>query len=194
MSKTAQATTVKIIDIASWKAQHLIPNKRIDSDRLIERGKDYLYRIRQSPGTTFERLSLRVFQRCIAICRSLYPADQNISEALAHHISKSFSLLLENPEYYYGFFDFIVYQGKDIPGMLVSANGCLLTAALYCTPPWEVFEPELSGFYTRWGNRLFCDLNENRCRSPAIKLLSDERYMRKAVEAVVNLFSHPSKI
>lgn len=194
MTETAPCMTCEVVDISSWKATRLVADKRIDSDRLIDRGKSCLIQIPQAIGTTPDKLNTRVFRRYVTVLKPLYPNDQNTAESIAFHASKAFSMLLEDPERYYAFFDFVVYKGKEILKMALSANGCLLTAALYRTPPWEVFEPNLFEFYARWSSRLYGALYDNRFRSNAIKLLSDERHMKKAVEATANLFMHPSKI
>lgn len=193
MANVAGKTSGLLVPIGHGKAK-ILKWKRIDSDRLIEKGKDHIRRIPQSANTFPERLESRIYRRCLALIKPKYSGDSDSAHGVALHVQKAFLALLKDPDQYYGFFDFVVYKGEDIPDMIHSANGCLLTAALYRIPPWEAFQPELYEFYARRGVALFSKLHKKKCRSVAISLLAQEEHAKKAIEAIVDLFKYPSKI
>ncbi len=197
MANAAHSISNEVVDLKLWKKNTLLPAKRTDSERLIERGKSCLLEIRQTPGTRPEALQGRIFQRLITVLKILYPSQQNTREVIAWHISKSFHALLKEPDSYFGFFDLfdiVVCNSKDIFNKKHSADGCLLSGGLYLTPPWVVFEPTLAEFYAHYSSRLYRELHECRCNGLAIEALSDERHIKKAMLAVADLFLHPSKI
>src|SRR3989344_8717008 len=166
MAKAAQGILNDVVSLKTWKKHRLLPDKRTDSERLIEQGKRCLIQIRQSPGATFKVLSDRVYKRFITVLRTLYPNDLNTGEMIALDVSKSFCILIEKPDSYFSFFDLVVFQGKETYDKKRAADGCLLAGAIYLIPPWEVFKPTLS----------------------------EERHIKKAMLAVADLFLHPSKI
>lgn len=193
MTNAAVKTSAVVVPIEHGKVV-VLKHRRFDSDRLIQKGKDLAQRIPQTPNTFPDRLDTRIYRRVLALLKPKYPGDNDSSGAIALHIQKAFLMLLNDPEQYYGFFDVVTYKGADVPDIILTANGCLLTAALYAIPPWQAFQPELYGFYARHGIRLFDTLHRNKWRSAAISCLAKEEHMKNAVEAIVDLLKYPSKI
>ncbi len=194
MASTAYSISGAVIDLKLWRKHKLLSTKRTDNERLIERGKSCLLGIRQTPGTKPGALHGRIFKRLITVFATLYSNEENIRRIIACDISKSFHTLLENPDYYFSFFDPVVYKAEDNFDIKRSADGCLLVAAIYLIPPLGVFNPTLSGSYARYASRFYRNLYEDGFKSLAVEPLSEEIHIKKAILAVADLFLHPSKI
>lgn len=193
MTNAAVKTSAVVVPIEHGKIV-VSEHRRFDSDRLIQKGKDLFQRIPQTHNTFPDRLDTRIYRRTLALLGPKYQGDNYSSQVIALHIQNAFLMLLTDPEKYYGFFDVAPRKGTHFYDMFLTANGCILTAALYSIPPLQAFWPDLYRFYAHHGIKIFSALHGNNCGSTAISLLASEEHTKKTIEVLVELFNYPSKI